>query len=781
MPDTQLTVVLQARDEASAAVKNLNDTLSDVQNTTKKTHSDFGSMAGAFALGGTAVNAASAAFSFLKDGLMGSVAAAQEAELGQAQLTAVLQSTGMAAGVTAQMANDVAASLSETTTFSDDQILSAANLALTYTGLSDDVFPDVIKTATDMSTALGQDLRSSTDMLGKALQNPIEGTSRLTKIGVNFTEQQKKQIKTLQEAGDVMGAQKVMLGELSTEYGGSAAAAANTYTGRMTQLKNSMGEIQENIGKALLPAMKPLVELFLGQAKATQNATSEAGKLAKFLYGLASVIKGVVLIVIGIVKVIGAFGMQMAQTAAIAIAFAKDVGAAFIAVKNAAVNVFSGLAKAISGDFAGAKEDISKAMDFSVSLTNTTAAMGKFQGTIDSLSSSASQSFSEAGSAFTEAFVQKGFVPVSNAIDGTARKTNAAAGNISDKAKKTAEDLSEVAKKIKEMGENVAEKLTDITKTYTEKSTEMLTQFKSRVAEINADIVKETADFDKETLRNKQSYQQEVVSLFIESQNKLKDLQKEQADLQKELQEEKDPKDREKGQDKLNQIGIDLRKQQDILKQFQGEFSDIEKLAETERSRTELDKLKSRFLTEATERQTQHDAKILDLQVKAQLELEAYQKSKNELIADTVDKYDKIGVETAKGWQKILDDTKLKVKEMKELEQQVQSIKASIAAARASVGGASAPAGARADGGPVTGGEPYLVGERGPEMFIPNSSGTIVPNNALSQPRNVNVSVMEGATINVSNEADERRLAQTVASAIARALQSQRNGLATSF
>lgn len=38
----------------------------------------------------------------------------------------------------------------------------------------------------------------------------------------------------------------------------------------------------------------------------------------------------------------------------------------------------------------------------------------------------------------------------------------------------------------------------------------------------------------------------------------------------------------------------------------------------------------------------------------------------------------------------------------------------------------------KAAGGPVTGGMPYLVGERGPELFLPSSSGTIVPNHALS-------------------------------------------------
>ena len=36
----------------------------------------------------------------------------------------------------------------------------------------------------------------------------------------------------------------------------------------------------------------------------------------------------------------------------------------------------------------------------------------------------------------------------------------------------------------------------------------------------------------------------------------------------------------------------------------------------------------------------------------------------------------------------------------------------------------------RMAGGPVTGGSPYVVGERGPELFIPNSSGTVLPNSA---------------------------------------------------
>jgi hypothetical protein len=42
------------------------------------------------------------------------------------------------------------------------------------------------------------------------------------------------------------------------------------------------------------------------------------------------------------------------------------------------------------------------------------------------------------------------------------------------------------------------------------------------------------------------------------------------------------------------------------------------------------------------------------------------------------------------------------------------------------------PAQARAAGGTVSGNMPYLVGERGPELFMPNSNGNIIPNDKLN-------------------------------------------------
>ena len=50
----------------------------------------------------------------------------------------------------------------------------------------------------------------------------------------------------------------------------------------------------------------------------------------------------------------------------------------------------------------------------------------------------------------------------------------------------------------------------------------------------------------------------------------------------------------------------------------------------------------------------------------------------------------------------------------------------------AGIGGAIKSAfGFRAMGGPVSSGSPYVVGEKGPELFVPHASGTIVPNNKM--------------------------------------------------
>jgi hypothetical protein len=70
----------------------------------------------------------------------------------------------------------------------------------------------------------------------------------------------------------------------------------------------------------------------------------------------------------------------------------------------------------------------------------------------------------------------------------------------------------------------------------------------------------------------------------------------------------------------------------------------------------------------------------------------------------------------------------------------------------------------RAAGGPVTGGAPYIVGERGPELFVPGSSGGIVPNGKLGG------QVTVTNHFNISSTADAAEIAREVARKIERGI-----------
>lgn len=62
-------------------------------------------------------------------------------------------------------------------------------------------------------------------------------------------------------------------------------------------------------------------------------------------------------------------------------------------------------------------------------------------------------------------------------------------------------------------------------------------------------------------------------------------------------------------------------------------------------------------------------------------------------------------------------------------------------------GGAGYGVGARAAGGPVSAGMPYLVGEQGPEVMVPSVSGTVVPNDRLggSVTNNITINMPPGS------------------------------------
>jgi len=296
MDDSQLKIVVKAIDEASATLKKISDSTTQMGNTitqaTQKSSQSFGDMFKAMLGSQVAFGILQKGFEAAKQFIVDSMKAAEESQRVQAQLYAVLQSTGQAAGVTADAALNLSKALQESTTFSDEQVLSAENMLLTFTKIGKDIFPQATQTVLDMATALGEDTKSAAIQLGKALQDPILGVTALRRVGVSFNEDQVNLIKNLVNTGQSLQAQTYILKELSTEFGGSAANAAETFGGKITQLKNKIDDIQEVIGGAMQASLYTLIGQLSGAATGALGTKEKMHELGYEVYSVTNFIVG---------------------------------------------------------------------------------------------------------------------------------------------------------------------------------------------------------------------------------------------------------------------------------------------------------------------------------------------------------------------------------------------------------------------------------------------------------------------------------------------------------
>jgi phage-related protein len=272
------------------------------------------------------------------------VTAFGEAEKVSAQVAQTIESTGGAANVTAQHVDDLASSISGYSGIDDEAIKSGAAMLLTFkdirneAGKGNDIFDQTTSILADMSTAMGTDAKSQAIQLGKALNDPVKGVSALSRVGVTFSDKQKKVIEALVKTGDTAGAQRVILKELESEFGGQAKAFGDTAAGSAAKSKVAWGNALEDIGAALAPVITQLAEL--------------AGKIASWFSGLPSGVKTAIVVVGALLAVLGpvvgligtiitiapavgsAFTVMLGPVGLIILAIAALVAIVIIVIKN---------------------------------------------------------------------------------------------------------------------------------------------------------------------------------------------------------------------------------------------------------------------------------------------------------------------------------------------------------------------------------------------------------------------------------------------------------------
>ncbi len=187
-----------------------------------------------------------------------------------AQTGAVLKSTGGAANVTSKQITTMSESLMKLSGVDDEAIQSGQNLLLTFTkirnetGKGNNIFDQATLAMTNLSVAMGKDLSSSAILVGKALNDPVKGVGALSRAGVQFTASQKDTIKALVDSGNVIGAQKMILKELETQFGGSAKAAGQTLPGQLNILKETFRNVAADLVTTFIPFISRAANALLG-------------------------------------------------------------------------------------------------------------------------------------------------------------------------------------------------------------------------------------------------------------------------------------------------------------------------------------------------------------------------------------------------------------------------------------------------------------------------------------------------------------------------------------
>jgi hypothetical protein len=265
-----------------------------------------GALAGSGAFRGLGRAVAFASAGFLGGAGLAAAVRASFEEMAQsqrvtAQTQAVLHSTGGAANVTAGHVQALGDQLLKLSGTDDEAIRGMENLLLTFTsvrneaGKGNDIFDQATKATLDLSVAMGQDLSKSAIQVGKALNDPERGMTALRRVGVQFTDSQQKLVKHLVATGQTARAQRIVLAELRKEFGGSAAAAGRTLSGRLNILRETLKNLGGTLAAQLVPGITRLVNrlnAWLGNTRNQQRVQRTFHTIVKDVTRVLHVMEG---------------------------------------------------------------------------------------------------------------------------------------------------------------------------------------------------------------------------------------------------------------------------------------------------------------------------------------------------------------------------------------------------------------------------------------------------------------------------------------------------------
>lgn len=189
--------------------------------------------------------AAGVAFALLTAEAIASVSAFAASQAATNKLTAALQQQGIYSKELVEDYRNIASAIQEKTGADDDAVVSAIAYAQSLLGQTK-ITQETALAVSDLAEAKGIDLKQAYELVSKAA---TVNTGILKRYGIE-----------LEDTGDKTQNLANITAALTTKFGGQAEAAAKGLGG-IKLLKNTFGDLQEEIGKRLAPAFEQLITL----------------------------------------------------------------------------------------------------------------------------------------------------------------------------------------------------------------------------------------------------------------------------------------------------------------------------------------------------------------------------------------------------------------------------------------------------------------------------------------------------------------------------------------
>jgi hypothetical protein len=176
-----------------------------------------------------------------------------EWEVANARVNAILETTGYQVGLTGEAIRAMTSQIALNTLESEQSVMAAAQRLLTFRDIAGSVFEDVLKAATDMAALGFGTVESETVKLAKALEDPAQALTSLSRAGIVFTRQQRALIISLVESGRQAEAMERILANVNARVGGAAEAAArDTLAGAFDTIGQAAGRAVREVASTVL-------------------------------------------------------------------------------------------------------------------------------------------------------------------------------------------------------------------------------------------------------------------------------------------------------------------------------------------------------------------------------------------------------------------------------------------------------------------------------------------------------------------------------------------------